>query len=179
MDQQELYKLIAQPGLFNYVQYLSEATDEKLRNTVELFAYGTVEHYEKYRHKFIELDATCLQKLVCASLLTLLSENIGNTLKQVDILAKLRCLETPDALEDLLISMVDANCVSVKIDRQKCTVAVLDVAVLRDAYSNDITLRVLQPHEVQSASVAWARQVIRAWIDQKIVPAQLEVQSQM
>lgn len=173
MNSDQVYEILARPDIINYEPFLSQslATDEKLINTIELFAFGDIQTYIKFKDSFIQVKGRSLEKLVTLSLLSILCENVGNELSMSEILEKLVFLETAEALENLLIYMVDSDYIDVTIDQQKATVSVNEVFVLRDAYNDQsYTLRVLGENDVRCKSVTWAREVLRKWTKEIVVP---------
>lgn len=175
MNTNEVYSRLRDPTIFNYDPYSSETLieDEFLLNTIELFSLGDIKHYMRYKEKFIELDELCIDKLLKLTLLSILGQNIGNRLSLNDVLEDLVLIKQQESLEDLLISMVVSNLISVKIDQNTKSLLVEDVFVLRDAYNEDrCKLRVLTEADVQPRSVKWARLILEAWRTQKIKPNQ-------
>lgn len=172
MNTDDLYSLLRDPEIFHYESYLSQSSlGDVFLNTIELFSLGDIKHYVKYKDSYMKLDNLCIDKLLKLTLLTILGQNIGNDVNLSEVLTELVLLKDQEALEDLLMSMVISDLINVKIDQYGSKLRVDDVYVSRDAYNEEnITLRVLTEEDVQIKSVKWARQILEAWLTQKIKP---------
>lgn len=173
MTDEQVIALLREPHIFNYASYLEPpvTSDQKLLNTIELFAFGDTAYYERHRSEYITLDEGCLRKLVSLTLFSLLGKNVGNELLISEVLADLVHLQSPAELEDLLIDLAVSGYVCTRIDQHRGLVLVQEVRVLRDAYNADnVKLRVFREGELETQSVEWARAVLSKWLESKIGP---------
>lgn len=173
MEENDVLTLLRDPDTFNYSSLLvdPEISDPIILNTVELFAFGTIGNYESSRSKYIVLDKICTSKLITLTLLSILSENVGNEIGIFDVLSQLVHLESSRELENLLIHLAVSGYIRTRIDQNKGLIHVQEVKVLRDAYNaNEVKLRALDDKEIERKSVDWARNVLSRWLETKIIP---------
>lgn len=102
---------------FNEIRLNSEykelmKLEPKLENTVQLFAFGTIEHYFTNKCDFIELSNAALSKLRKLSLVSYALE--GNFYTYADLLKKLG-LESPIELERLIVESTYDNVLDAKL----------------------------------------------------------------
>ncbi|OBA21630.1 hypothetical protein METBIDRAFT_18030, partial [Metschnikowia bicuspidata var. bicuspidata NRRL YB-4993] len=134
-------------------------------NTLELFAFGGCSAYGRNRARFIELSEKSKRKLVMLSVLSVMNSNVGNSVAFEEVLRVVHPLVTDfDALEQVVILMVDCQAVSVRIDEEKKALRVMDTPVLRDAYNEGLyKLRVLGNDDLLAMPVGRARDILRKW----------------
>lgn len=199
----DILQLLRDPSHYNYLVYLQKVplslelseNDQKLINTLELFAYGDYKHYEKYRPHYVELDRTLLEKLVKLTVVSLAMDHenlsisrsvlvaeLGGALR---VLARMSASGTPEeaegteeielALEEVLIAMVDDNIVNVKVDDVKETLEFGNVVTFRDSYSSQYgKLRVLTEDDICSRSLEGAVVKLERWMETKLKPIKRE-----
>lgn len=166
--------------------YLTETADvQQIINTFELFAFGDWRHYLKYQAKFIHLPSEGVRKLAKLTLISCCNENEGSVLPTKDLvhsldlaLRELTAGDQEEALETLLISMVDEGLIDARIDERRKEVHFLTSHVQRDAYNpSTCELRVLDEHtDIPKRSVSLARAALKQWLDQQITPARALLQ---
>lgn len=149
-----------------------------LLNTVELFAFGNYAHYLKYKDQYVELPPSGVRKLAQLTLLAICNENEGNKVS-FDTILKDHALThalSIDAMEQLVIGLVDEHVISAQIDEETYEVEFLESFDTRDAYnSSTYQLRVLSEEDVANRSVTRARAQLQSWVDHQIGPAQAEL----
>lgn len=148
-------------------------------NTVEVFAFGNLSHYTKYKEKLMEVPPRGIEKLMKLTLVSFCNEHEGSSVSfDVLINALLPYIEeSEDKLERLLISMVDGKVVSAVIDEKRRRVFFLASHIQRDAYnSSTYKLRVLSETDISKHSVTTARDILQQWVDEHISPARQRLQ---
>lgn len=151
-------------------------------NTVEVFAFGNLSHYTKYKEKLIELPPRGIEKLMKLTLVSFCNEHEGGSVSfDVLINALLPYIgepyieESEDKLERLLVSMVDGKVLSALIDEKHRRVFFSASHLQRDAYNpSTYKLRVLSESDVSKVSAA--RDILQQWVDEHIAPARQRLQ---
>lgn len=154
-------------------------------NTIELFAFGNVTHYYKYRDSYVELPREGLRKLVLLTLISVCNDNEGlnvpiQTLMSLlePALGRISEITAEQALERILIHMNDQRLIQARIDQRNGCVEFMGSTIQRDAFNRDTyKLRVLDEQEdISNRSVTRARSILERWVNDYVAPASRELQ---
>lgn len=145
-----------------------DTADEKLQNTVELFTFGAYTDYKNHAALILPLSEPMVTKLLELTVISAVNANVGKSVP-LDTLLSLTspALDTASALENLLISMIDAGVIDVKISAVTGAVNVNRAVVLRDAYDESRPLRIVSTPAVTTVS---ARKALNEWLHDAIYP---------
>ncbi|KAJ8144252.1 hypothetical protein OY671_002648 [Metschnikowia pulcherrima] len=184
ISESEIISRIEESGSYHFRDLLTLYTgqsasteqDDKILNTIELFAFGGYSSYARTPEHYINLSEKGKLKLAELSIISVISANVGNAISMGDLLhAVSPFVKDASALETILITMIDSGAVSVKIDERENLLRVMGVTVLRDAYNEQTyQLRVLEETDLMVMSVGKARQVLQKWLTNSIIPARKE-----
>lgn len=155
---------------------LSERS-EKLLNTLELFAFGDIDLYEKYRSYYVNLNFKCFQKLIILTLLTIAENLEGQSIPKSE-LVKMKKLgdavknyETYTQnssidlfLERTLIRMSEEKLIEMEIDDVADSVLFRKLLFTRDAYDpRGIRLSVLKKNDIPERDLGLALEKLKNW----------------
>ncbi|GEQ70100.1 hypothetical protein JCM33374_g3776 [Metschnikowia sp. JCM 33374] len=185
ITQEILLQRIEAKGIYNFRDLLdSHATvcpedelQDKILNTIELFAFGGCPNYAKEPNKYIALTDRAKQKLVELSILSKLGENVGNEVKYTELLPIVQpYVRDIPTLDMVLISMIDAQTVKLKIDEERSLLRIFDTPVLRDAYNEtNYRLRNIKHEHLMVMSVGRAKKILQKWLHESVVPVRKEL----
>lgn len=174
---------------YNFCDFLQEVScgdapenDQVLLiiNTVEVFAFGNLCHYTKYKENLVELPGRGIERLMKLTLVTFCNENEGGSVSFDDLMGALMPYieEHEETLQTLLISMVDAKVINALIDEHHRKVYFYASYVQRDAYNaSTYKLRVLnEDADISNRSVSTARGILQQWVNEHIAPARQQLQ---
>lgn len=149
-------------------------------NTVELFAFGNLAHYIKYKQHYVELPQQGVEKLMKLTLVSFCNEYEGTSVPIDELLLALHIEELEvhqETLEQLIMSMVDTKLISALVDEKQRSVTFQASYVQRDAYnSSTYKLRVLTEEDVNKRSVTRAKAILQRWVDEYIAPTREQLQ---
>lgn len=137
---------------YNYFQYLitEDIDDEKVLNTLELFAFGSIQHYIDCPQHYLELSDSQVKNLIKLSIWDILSLHDGG---QVDIhhihqYVNKSIPMSEIEVERILLDMKQA--VDLRIDEINQVVLVRRVLQYRDVFDPQLyKLRILQAKSLQ------------------------------
>lgn len=170
--------VLAAPGVFSFIVTAIELppSDEKLRNTYELFAFGSLRHYHRHQHQCVPLTPELQTKLLQLSLISISNDYDGLEVP-IATVAEEYGVPTGLELDTAIITMVDNNWVDIKMKGDSLVVG--PAQVFRDSYDPAIyQLRLFSEDEIAARLVPVAKDRLQRWFDDKVVAVRDEYQQE-
>ena len=150
---QDIPDLLVEPSKINYLKELThlnnqstnEEDDDKLLNTLELFAFGNFKQYNKYKSKYIELNEIMINKLIKLTLISINTDFI-NQIISFDKINQIYDLNI-GKIYNILIELNFQNLINIQIDDVQNVLIIKEKKILRDVYNDEYELRILNEDE--------------------------------
>lgn len=171
--------LLTTPGVFNFLlaTLQSPPTDNAVANTLELFMFGTLKHYQHYHHQCIEFTPELSHKLLLLTLISITNEQDGLTVPLAQLQAEYG-IPTTIELDRAVIELVDNKWGELRIAGDALVVG--ETKVIRDSYDSDVyTLRMMNVDDIPRRLVAVAKDRLQMWFDSRVAPVKSEFSKEL